>query len=117
MREVLNNLDKLPGLDEPIVVTCASGHRGSMVMASAQTVGLHQRAQPWRRHWRLEESRTAARYRLAARSSRRNQHPIVEDEALYTMLNDFLSNLPEGFYSIKSDKINELLVENPPLDH
>jgi rhodanese-related sulfurtransferase len=39
VREALNNLDKLPGLDEPIVVTCASGHRGGMVMAALKLLG------------------------------------------------------------------------------
>jgi rhodanese-related sulfurtransferase len=39
VREVLNNLDKLPALDEPIVVYCASGHRGAMVMSSLKLLG------------------------------------------------------------------------------
>lgn len=115
VREVLNNLDKLPGLDEPIVVTCASGHRGSMVMASLKLLGytnvrnLGGGIGAWKKA-ELPLVTGSLPEAPAAIST-----PIVEDEALYTMLNDFLSNLPEGFYSIKSDKLNELLVENPPL--
>ena len=33
VRDVLNNLDKLPAKDQPIVIYCASGHRGGMIMA------------------------------------------------------------------------------------
>ncbi len=39
VREVLNNLDKLPALDEPIVVYCASGHRGGFVFAALKMLG------------------------------------------------------------------------------
>ena len=38
-RDVLKNLDKLPALDQAIVVTCASGHRGAMVMAALHFLG------------------------------------------------------------------------------
>jgi rhodanese-related sulfurtransferase len=115
VREVLNNLDKLPGLDEPIVVTCASGHRGSMVMASLKLLGytnvrnLGGGINAWKKA-ELPLVTGSMPEAPAAIST-----AIVEDEALYTMLNDFLSNLPEGFYSIKADKLNELLVENPPM--
>lgn len=115
VREVLDNLDKLPGLDEPIVVTCASGHRGSMVMAALKMLGytnvrnLGGGINAWKKA-ELPLVTGSLPEAPAAIST-----PIVEDEALYTMLNDFLSNLPEGFYSIKTDKLNELLVENPPL--
>ncbi len=39
VREVLKNLDKLPALDQPIVIYCGSGHRGGMVMAALQLLG------------------------------------------------------------------------------
>jgi rhodanese-related sulfurtransferase len=39
VRDVLNNLDKLPAKDQPIVIYCASGHRGGMIMASLQMLG------------------------------------------------------------------------------
>ena len=34
IRELAMNLDKLPGLDEPIVIYCKSGHRGGIAMAA-----------------------------------------------------------------------------------
>ena len=114
VREVLANLDKLPGLDEPMIVTCASGHRGGMVMAALKLLGytnvrnLNGGVNAWKK----------AEYPVVTGSMPEApaaiSTAIIEDEALYTLLNDFLSNLPEGFYAIKSDKLNEMLVENPP---
>jgi rhodanese-related sulfurtransferase len=39
VRSVMKNLDKLPAKDQPIIVTCASGHRGSFTMAALQALG------------------------------------------------------------------------------
>ncbi len=39
VKELFKNLDKLPALDQPIVVYCASGHRGGMAMAALQVLG------------------------------------------------------------------------------
>ena len=39
VRDVLNNLDKLPGLDEAIVIYCGSGHRGGMMLSALKMLG------------------------------------------------------------------------------
>ena len=39
IRTLLQNLDKLPGKDEKIVVTCASGHRGAYGMMALRLLG------------------------------------------------------------------------------
>lgn len=115
VRDVLNNLDKLPGLDEPIVVTCASGHRGGMVMAALKMLGytnvrnLGGGIGAWKKA-ELPLVTGSLPEAPAAIST-----PIVADQALFEMLNDFFVNLPEGFYTVKSDKLNEMLVENPPV--
>jgi rhodanese-related sulfurtransferase len=114
VREVLANLDKLPGLDEPIVVTCASGHRGGMVMAALKMLGytnvrnLNGGIGAWKKAELPVVTGSMPEAPVSISTA------VIEDEALYTLLNDFLSNLPEGFYSVKSDKLNEMLVENPP---
>lgn len=114
VREVLANLDKLPGLDEPIVVTCASGHRGGMVQAALKLLGytnvrnLNGGLNSWIKSEYPVVTGSMPEAPVAISTA------VIEDEALYTLLNDFLSNLPEGFYSVKSDNLNELLVENPP---
>lgn len=114
VREVLANLDKLPGLDEPIVVTCASGHRGGMIMAALKMLGytnvrnLGGGTNAWKK---AELPLTTSSLPEAPASV---STAIIEDQALYDMLNDFFVNMPEGFYSVKADKLNEMLIENPP---
>ena len=108
-RDVLNNLDKLPGLDEPIVVTCASGHRGGMVMSALRLLGytdvrnLGGGIGAWKK----------AELPLVTGSMPEAPEAIstavIEDQALYEMLNGFFTNMPEGFYSVKSDKLAEEL--------
>jgi rhodanese-related sulfurtransferase len=39
LRSLLQNLDKLPALDKPIVVYCAIGHRGAMAMTALSLLG------------------------------------------------------------------------------
>lgn len=109
VREVLANLDKLPGLDEPIVVTCASGHRGGMVVAALKLLGytdvrnLNGGLNAWKKAelpvvtGSMPEAPTAI------------STPIIADQPLYDMLNGFLTTLPEGFYAVKSDKLAEEL--------
>lgn len=109
VREVLANLDKLPGLDEPIVVTCASGHRGGMVMAALKLLGytnvrnLNGGLNAWIKAELPVVTGTMPEAPAAISTA------IIEDQALYDMLNGFLANLPEGFYSIKADKLAEEL--------
>lgn len=109
VREVLANLDKLPGLDEPIVVTCASGHRGGMTVAALKLLGytnvrnLNGGLNAWKKA-ELPVVTGSMPETPAAIST-----PIVADQALYDMLDGFLSTLPEGFYAVKSDKLAEEL--------
>jgi rhodanese-related sulfurtransferase len=109
VRDVLNNLDKLPGLDEPIVVTCASGHRGGMVMAALKMLGytnvrnLGGGIGAWKKA-ELPLVTGSLPEAPAAIST-----PIIADQPLFDMLNDFFVYLPEGFYTIKSDKLAEEL--------
>lgn len=114
VREVLANLDKLPGLDEPIVVTCASGHRGGMMMATLRMLGYTnvRNLGGGTNAWKKAELPLVTGSMPEAPVS--ISTAIIEDQALYEMFNDFFVNMPEGYYSIKADKLNELLVENPP---
>lgn len=111
VRDVLNNLDKLPGLDEPIVVTCASGHRGGMVMAALKMLGytnvrnLGGGIGAWKKA-ELPLVTGSLPEAPAAIST-----PIIAEQPLFDMLNDFFVNLPEGFYTIKSDKLAEELTD------
>lgn len=61
VRDLLKNLDKLPGQDEKIVVTCASGHRGAFSMMALRLLGLHRCGQPWWWDWCMVKSQPPAR--------------------------------------------------------
>lgn len=112
VRELLKNLDKLPGLDEPIVVTCASGHRGGLALVALRTLGytnvrnLGGGIGAWKKAGLPTE--TGAPAAAPAIST-----PIVADAQLFTGLDEFLTNLPENFLTVKSDKLNELLGADP----
>lgn len=112
IRELLKNLDKLPGLDEPIVVYCASGHRGGLALAALRLLGytnvrnLGGGLGAWKKaELPVETGAPAAAQAIST--------PIVENAALFTALDEYLSSLPEGFFTIKPDALNEALAGNP----
>lgn len=114
VREVLNNLDKLPGLDDPIVVYCGSGHRGGFVFAALKLLGytnvrnLAGGIGAWKKA-SLPVVTGSLPEAPAAIST-----PIVEDQALFDTLNGFFTALPDDFYAIKSDKLAEALTSATP---
>lgn len=114
IRQVFTNLDKLPGLDEPIVVYCVSGHRGGMVTAGLRMLGytnvrnLAGGVNGWiKAELPLVKGEVAAPAAIST--------PIVEDQLLYTTINDFFSNVPESYYAIKADALNTMLAESAPV--
>lgn len=113
IRELLQNLDKLPGLDEPIVIYCASGHRGAFGMMALKMLGYTNVRNLAGGFGAWAKSELPAVQGLPA-AAEAISTPIVADEALFTTLNDFLANLPEGFYSVKADALNTELAEGEP---
>ncbi|MFM8425922.1 MAG: rhodanese-like domain-containing protein, partial [Chloroflexota bacterium] len=92
------NMDQVPAdKDARIVVLCASGHRGSMVLMALRLMGY-------------TDVVNLAGGLNAWKGAGLPVSGIVSE------MGTFLANLPAdaGFYSIKSDKLNEMLVENPP---
>jgi rhodanese-related sulfurtransferase len=109
VRDVLKNLDKLPAQDQPIVIYCASGHRGGLVLPALRMLGytdvrnLNGGLGAWKKaefpvEMGVPEAPTAG------------TAPQV-NETLFKALDDFLSNLPEGFYLIRSADLNLALAE------
>jgi len=109
VREVLANLDKLPAPDQAIVVICASGDRGGMLMAALRLLGYTNVRN-------LDGGMTACKKAnlpfvtgSMPAAPLAISTPVIADQELYDMLNGFFTNLPGDFYSIKTDKLNEAL--------
>jgi rhodanese-related sulfurtransferase len=109
VREVLANLDKLPGLDEPIVVYCASGHRGGMTMAALRLLGYTNVRNLGGGLGALKKAELSVVAGSMPEAPKAISTPIVADQALYDMLNGFFTEMPDSFYSIKADKLAEEL--------
>jgi len=105
VRDVLNNLDKLPAKDQPIVIYCASGHRGGMIMASLQMLGytnvknLAGGLGGWKKAELAVEMGTLPTQPVAGTA------PEVDATRLAN-LNTFITNLPEGFSTVKPADLN-----------
>jgi rhodanese-related sulfurtransferase len=112
IREVLNNLDKLPAKDQPIVVYCVSGHRAALVMASLQMLGytdvknLAGGLNGWKKAELPVETGTLPTPPAAGSA------PEV-DPVLLRDLSAFLSSLPEGYYAVKAADVNAELAATP----
>lgn len=114
VREVLANLDKLPGLDEPIVIYCASGHRGGMTMAALKLLGYTnvRNLAGGLGAWKKANLAVATGSMPAAPEA--ISTPIITDQPLFDMLNGFFAGMPEDFYAMKSDKVAEELTSATP---
>ena len=113
VRDLLNNLDKLPGLDESIVVYCGSGHRGGYTVMTLKMLGytdvrnLNGGIGAWKKaNLSLVTGLPAAPEAVSS--------PIVENEVLFTTLNGFFTTMPDNFYSTKSDILATDLAEKAP---
>ncbi len=114
LRTLLQNLDKLPGLDKPIVVYCAIGHRGAMGMTAVSLLGytnvrsLVGGFNAWvTAKLPVETGQPAASVAGTAASV---------DPASLSGLNTFLSALPANFDGVKdTDALVELGSATPPV--
>lgn len=114
VRDVLKNLDKLPGLDEKIIIYCGSGQRGGMLMGVLRVLGYTNvlNMGGGLGAWKTAELpvETGSMPEAAASIST----PVIEDEELFKMLDETLSTLPDGFLGTKADKVNEMLAGATP---
>jgi len=114
VRNVTQNLDKLPRLDSKIIIYCGSGQRGGMLMGALRLLGytnvynLNGGLAAWKKANLPVE--TGSKPGEAAAIST----PVVSDQALYEMVNNFISTLPDGFRALKTDKVAEQMASATP---
>ena len=115
VRQLLENLDKLPGPVIPIVLYDSTGHRGALGTMALRLLGytnvrnLVRGVGGWKSAGLplVTGSLPADPILLSA--------GIVPDETLYHTLDSFLDNLPEGGYTIQADDLAaELTGSTPP---
>jgi rhodanese-related sulfurtransferase len=115
IRELMKNLDKLPGKDEKIVVVCASGHRGGYAMVALRMLGYTSvfNLNGGMNAWKKAEFAVVEGMPEAAASI---STPDVDAELL-AYFDEYLSNLDPaaGFGSVKNDGLNAELVEGKDL--
>lgn len=93
---IAQNLDKFP-TDKPVLVYCASGHRAGMATSALRILGYSNvRAHsPGWKGW------TAAAEPVSTEAVEGESYDVPEiDPALVSAVDDFLSTMPEGYYSI-----------------
>ena len=113
IRELGKNLDKLPAIDQPIVVYCKGGHRGAIAMAVLNVLGytdvknLAGGISAWVKAELPLEPAGAPAAPVAGTM------PEVDPYRL-AKLDAFLTNIPEGFYAISAADLNTKLTEAAP---
>jgi rhodanese-related sulfurtransferase len=100
MQEIFASLDKLPAKDAPIVVNCVSGHRGSIITMGLRLIGY-------------ENVVNLAGGLNAWKAAKLPVEGWVDWPVVW---GEFITALPadQGFYTVKADVLNGMLVENPP---
>jgi rhodanese-related sulfurtransferase len=113
IRTVMKNLDKLPALDQPIVVYCGSGHRSAIVMTALQLLGyknvksLAGGLKAW-----VGAELPVLKEGMAAPVA--GTKPVV-DENVLAALDTFLSNIPDGFLGIAPAALNDQIAAAKPV--
>jgi len=112
VRTFIKNLDKLPAKDQPIVVTCGSGHRSALGMVALQMLGytnvksLAGGFGAWKKA-ELPAATGKPADPVAGKA------PDV-DKDLQAALDKYFSNLPDGFGTIAPAALNDQLAASKP---
>ncbi len=99
LRTLLQNLDKLPAQDQPIIVYCGIGHRGGIATEVLHLLGytnvrsIFGGFAAWKTAGLPVESGTPA-----APTASEAKSPEF-DPALFDAVNEFVTTMPDGFYA------------------
>jgi rhodanese-related sulfurtransferase len=114
VRDLLNNLDKLPGLNQPIVVYCASGHRGGYALEALKMLGYAnvRNLGGGLNAWKKAELPVVTGSLPPAPAVIGSM--VSPNEMLFASLNNFFTTMPDNFYSVKADSLATELADKPP---
>ncbi len=112
IRSFAKNLDKLPGQNKPIVITCGSGHRSALAMEALQLLGytnvksLASGIPAWK----------AANFPVATGAPPAPQAGTAPnvDKDLLAALDNYFSTLPDGWNMMAPAALNEMLKTTKP---
>jgi rhodanese-related sulfurtransferase len=112
VRTFIKNLDKLPAKDQPIVVTCGSGHRSALGMEALQLLGYTNVKS-------LAGGFGAWKKAELPAASGKPADPVAGkaadvDKDLLAALDKYFSNLPDGFGTIAPAALNDQLAAAKP---
>ncbi len=112
IRTLAQNLDKLPAKDQPIVVTCGSGHRSSIGMAMLQMLGYTnvKSMAGGLAAWKAANLPVSTGKPAAPTAGKA---PDV-DKDLLAAINKYLSGLPDGWGTIAPAKLQEQIAAAKP---
>jgi rhodanese-related sulfurtransferase len=113
VRQIISSLDKLPGQDAAIVVYCASGYRGGLVVPALKLLGYENVRSlagglgAWTKAGLPVETGMAAEPTAGTA-------PAVENQALLAAFDAYFQSLPDDFWLVKADALNEALGSAQP---
>jgi len=112
VRTFIKNLDKLPAKDQPIVVTCGSGHRSALGMVALQLLGYTNVKS-------LAGGFGAWKKAELPAATGKPADPVAGkapdgDKDLLAALDKYFSNLPDGFGTIAPAALNDQLAAAKP---
>ncbi len=110
MTELTQHLDLLPNLDQNIVVYCGSGYRSAISMTALRLLGYTN----VRSMLGGFGSWTAAQLPVSTTPTETTagMAPSI-DPALFDAVNNFMTNIPAGFYTVKALDLTAEMARNP----
>ncbi len=116
LRSLLNNLDKLPAQNANIVIYSNSGNRSGMALAALMLLGysdVHDLAGGFS-SWVHASKYPIVSGGTPSAAQVLSLKPMIVDQALFSMLNNFLSNLPVNYYQVDSITLSQEITRGTP---
>jgi rhodanese-related sulfurtransferase len=112
IRTLIKNLDKLPAKDQPIIVTCGSGHRSALGMEALQLLGYTnvKSLAGGLGAWKAANLPVVTGTPPEAKAGKMPD----ADKDLLSALDKYFSTLPDGWGMIAPAALNELLKTTKP---